>query len=137
MKNLILLSLACLVLFSCEENLINDIYAEIDVVSDVEATLRYEPNGYTAETLGGSVFYLTGENTSASLVTNNYEALITEGFDYRLYVYDWELGGVGCLDIVMRIYKNNELKKTENIRLGFVAPKDYCSTYGNEFNGQL
>tara|TARA_Y100000994_G_scaffold239013_1_gene232149 strand:- start:135 stop:551 length:417 start_codon:yes stop_codon:yes gene_type:complete len=136
-QKLLLLFIPILCFFSCDEKLINDIYAEIDVVSDVESTLRYEPNGYSAETNGGSIFYLTGDNTSASLVTNNYEALPTEGFNYRLYVYDWELVGVGCLDIEIRLYKNGYLQKTENIQLGFIAPGDFCSTHGNEFHGEL
>ena len=137
MKKLLYFCALLVCLYGCDEKLINEIYAEIDVVSDVESTLRYEPNGYTAEANGGSVFYLTGENTSASLVTNTYEALPTEGFYYRLYVYDSDLSDVGCLDIEIRLYKNGDLKKTENIQLGFIATGDFCSTHGNEFNGDL
>ena len=132
MKKLLLLFIPLVLLFGCEGTLTNDIYAEIDVVSDVESILRYTPNAYIEEK-----FYLTGSNTSASLVSQNYEALPTEGFYYWLQVYDWELGGVGCLDIEIRIYKNGDLKQTENIQLGFVAAGDYCATHGNWFTGEL
>ena len=126
MKKLLLLFIPIVFFFGCDIDTTPDFYAEIDVVSGLESTLKYRAH------LHSEYFYLTGDNTSASLTTQTHNDY---GGDYSYSLDLTEVEGIGCIDFEIRIYKNGILKQTENFQLGWIAEDDYCNTSGMIFEG--
>ena len=140
MKKLLLLFITSIFFFSCEyfeED--PEWYAEIDVVSDIESRIDF--NCWPID----DTFYLTGNNTSASLTTSSEQKCWSCDFDYTLRIYpvdgnttsDLDEYEIGCINFVVRIYKDNNLKQTDNFQLGLLAPGNYCGTSGLIFEGQV
>ena len=130
-------------------NIIGEFCFEIEVNSSIDAFYSFSP----VLDWGAGWFYLTGDNTSATITPPCYTLTSSNNsdndFDYSLEMAALEEEN-GCSDIEIRVFQDGNLIDTENILLGCIEGanligsnevywdlecESYCSIFGNTFNG--
>ena len=118
---------------------------EIDISCDINARYLYSENGML--NYPSQDFYLTGDNTSAT-IEPHCEQNYGSTFSYALEFVDMDEVG-GCADIEVRVFKEGVLFVTDNFTLGCIEIdftstgnnntycNTYCGTYGNGFEQVL